>query len=90
VNTWRVSQAESLFDYGPGESTASFTDVHFPYPPAHTPSAVQQQQAQQLCQTAGVTNPIFLKGCITDVAATGDASFAQSAAAMQDHAQQFH
>ncbi|SEL59669.1 Beta-propeller repeat-containing protein [Stigmatella aurantiaca] len=90
VNSWRVSQAESLFDYGPGESTASFTDVHFPYPPAHTPSTVQQQQAQQLCQTAGVTNPIFLKGCITDVAATGDASFAQSAAAMQDHAQQFH
>jgi hypothetical protein len=90
VNSWRISQEESLFDYGPGEDTRSFTDIHFPYPPARTPSAVQQQQAQHVCQTAGVTSPTLLKGCITDVAATGDASFAQSAAAMQGRAQRFH
>jgi hypothetical protein len=86
VNSWRVSPSESLFDYGPGESTDSFTDIHFPYPPAHTPTAVQQQQAQQICQHAGVTSPILLKDCITDVAATGDTSFATSAASMQNKA----
>jgi hypothetical protein len=26
ANAWRVTQATSLFDYGPGRSTATFTD----------------------------------------------------------------
>jgi hypothetical protein len=31
ANSWRISQAESLFDYRPGESTASFTNLRIPY-----------------------------------------------------------
>ena len=29
-DSWRVSQGESLFDYGPGESTATFQKPDFP------------------------------------------------------------
>ena len=29
-NSWRVSQATSLFDYGSGQTTQTFTDLNFP------------------------------------------------------------
>ena len=34
ADSWRISQAESLFDYGPGETTETFTDRTFPDAPA--------------------------------------------------------
>ena len=34
VNSWRISNAESLFDYGPGQTTETFTDLTFPDAPA--------------------------------------------------------
>lgn len=86
VNSWRISQAESLFDYASGESTATFTNFNFPdAPPSLT--STQRQQAQQLCQNAGVTDPATLAGCITDVAVTNDTSFASGAASVQTNAQ---
>lgn len=33
ANAWRVSSTTSLFDYAPGTSTASFTNVNWPPPP---------------------------------------------------------
>ena len=29
ANAWRVTQADSLLDYGPGQTTATFTDTNF-------------------------------------------------------------
>ncbi|WP_245919307.1 VWD domain-containing protein [Melittangium boletus] len=88
VNSWRIAQAESLFDYGPGESSAFFTNFDFPSTPPPLPTPTQQQQAQQICQGAGVTDPATLNGCITDVVSTGDTSFATGAASTQGSAQQ--
>ena len=30
ADAWRIDQAESLFDYEPGQSTATFTDLAYP------------------------------------------------------------
>ena len=39
VNSWRISNAESMFDYGPGETTATFTDLTLPGPARHAGNA---------------------------------------------------
>lgn len=80
-DSWRLTQAESLFDYGNGQSTATFTNPAFP---SHYPSLVgvapdRIQSASRTCQEAGV-EAALLEGCVFDVAATGEASFAQAAA----------
>lgn len=83
--SWRLVQAESLFDYGPGQSTATFTDLTFPSTPATVdglPAAVRQS-ATATCTAAGVTDPAFLTDCILDVGVTGDANAALSAATAQ-------
>ncbi len=64
ANSWRVSQASSLFDYGPGQSTATFTDPKIPYypdsadaslsaaaRPAPVPYAPLSASALSLCST---------------------------------------
>jgi len=85
ADSWRISNAESLFDYAPGEDTNTFTDPNFPNSMADSgdldPAAASAAKAT--CQAAGVVNPIVLEACILDVVLTGDSSFAQSAAAAQ-------
>jgi hypothetical protein len=84
-NSWRITQAESLFDYGTGQTTATFTDLNFPYGLDSTstlPPAVAAAAAA-LCQAAGVTAEPYLDNCILDVALTGDASAASAAATVQ-------
>ena|SRR5271165_3003884 len=84
-SSWRISQAESLFDYGPGESTKTYTDLNFPYTIVSLDElgATTRQQAEAQCRQAGVTDARFLADCILDVAATGDSAFIQSAARAQ-------
>ncbi|WP_177233629.1 SBBP repeat-containing protein [Stigmatella erecta] len=85
ADSWRITQAESLFDYGQGESTATFTNRSLPASTASTSelTPAQHQAAQQTCQTAGVTDPLQLDDCILDVAFTGDPAFATGAAEAQ-------
>lgn len=55
ANAWRITQASSLFDYAPGQSTATFTNTNFPPAPvtlANLPSQLVLQAQQAL---AGVT-----------------------------------
>lgn len=81
--SWRISQAESLFDYPAGQGTADFTDLDFPssaiasgaLPPAEAAAA------RAACAAAGVVVPATLEDCVLDVVATGDARFAASAGA---------
>lgn len=85
-DAWRVTDAESLFDYAAGQSTATFTDRTFPDKPmtvADLP-ADRAAAARELCQQLGVTDAGRLEECVLDVAATGQALFALSAA--QSHA----
>jgi hypothetical protein len=82
-NSWRISQDESLFDYAPGESTATFTRPEVPTGPAEpgTVEAGARASAEQLCRAAGAAREPTLDDCIVDVGLTGDSSFVASAAA---------
>jgi RHS repeat-associated protein len=83
--SWRITQTESLFDYGPGESTATFTKPDFPHGPATVDSldASTRAKAEALCRALGVSGEPTLTDCILDVGITGDSSYAASAAAVQ-------
>jgi len=83
--SWRITQAESLFDYGPGESTATFTKPDIPRGPATIDSldAPTRTKAEGLCRAMGVTSEPTFTDCILDVGITGDSSYAASAAAVQ-------
>ncbi len=74
-DSWRISAAESLFDYAPGESSATFTDPSFPDPNAPAIPADAAAAATALCTRVGLSGAT-LAGCAFDVATTGDAGFA--------------
>lgn len=80
---WRIAQAGSLFDYGPGETTASFTVAGFPDHHVSAASLTDDQRAaaEAACRAAGVTDAVRLDACILDVGASGDPSLADGAAA---------
>jgi hypothetical protein len=79
-DSWRLSQAESLFAYAPGQSTETFSDRTFPrqFPSLAGIAPAQVQEATRLCREAGVDD-WFLEGCVFDVAATGQPDFVQAA-----------
>ena len=83
--SWRITQSESLFDYGPGQSTATFTKPEIPTGPATIDAldASTRSHAEALCRAMGVTLEPTLTNCILDVGITGDPSYAASAAAVQ-------
>jgi Ca2+-binding RTX toxin-like protein len=82
ADSWRVTMATSLFDYGPGESSATFTDHSFPrqavtldmLPPAIV------ARATALVDEAGIADPTARAAAILDLALTGDMSYLRSAA----------
>ncbi len=79
-NSWRITQAESLFTYATGKNTATYTDLNFPYELVRTSdlSETVRANAEQICRNAGITNPILLEDCILDVGMTGDSTFADN------------
>lgn len=78
-DAWRISQNDSLFPYGQGQSTDTFTDRGFP---AARPqfSAAVTDQAQQVCTSAGVIGNAILAACVFDVSVTGNPALADTAA----------
>jgi von Willebrand factor type D domain len=82
AGSWRLTPAESLFDYPAGQSTRTFTDLSFPAAPADLPEP-QRDRAAVACGLAGVANPHLLDACILDVARTGQVAFAVNAADTQ-------
>jgi hypothetical protein len=83
--SWRVTAGESLFEYFDGDSTESHTDRTFPsgVVTAANLSPVARLAAEEICAAAGVTDPVLLEACVVDVGFTGDASFAESAGAIE-------
>lgn len=79
-DSWRLTQSESLFDYGAGQSTASLSDLAFPrrYPSLAGVAPEQIAAANRTCEAAGV-EAALLEGCVFDVAATGESGFADAA-----------
>ncbi|MDT5367856.1 MAG: hypothetical protein QOC62_2287 [Mycobacterium sp.] len=78
-DAWRISQADSLFPYPPGESTATFTDRAFP---TGEPQLAGTDQARTVCQQAGVISADMLAACVLDVTVTGNPVLADAAAAV--------
>ena len=90
-NAWRVNNASSLFDYGPGLSTSNYTIDSWPAenpqvctaPPRQLGGPVDKaplkrfslEVAQQHC--APVAGQIAKENCIQDVMVTGEPGFAQ-------------
>jgi hypothetical protein len=82
-DSWRVTDAESLLPYRPGESTATFTDRSFPAELVAAEDLGDTGAAEALCRAGGVVLPGHLDDCILDVAATGEAGFTVAAASAQ-------
>jgi hypothetical protein len=78
ADAWRVTDASSLFDYEPGQSTATFTDRSFPSEADAAAQASFPPDAVAAGEAAcvNVTDPELHPECVFDVAATGDAGFA--------------
>jgi hypothetical protein len=90
ADSWRVTDKTSLFVYAAGTSTKTFTDRDWPseeppctkvkpefqIPGAQPPrEGIKLRLAEQICKP--VTIDDLHKGCVFDVATTGDKSFAE-------------
>ncbi|MBV9329505.1 MAG: VWD domain-containing protein [Chloroflexi bacterium] len=84
-NSWRISQAQSLFTYQNGQSTATFADSAFPcaFVTAGSLPPDTISSATGTCNTVGIVSEPFLGACILDVGVTGNQNFAVGDAAMQ-------
>jgi VCBS repeat-containing protein len=83
ANAWRITQAESLFHYNPGEGTNTFTDPSFPsqFITIEDLPADKRALAEQIVQELGITDPTLLANAILDIALTdGDPAFIDGAA----------
>lgn len=86
INSWRITDATSLFDYAPGESTDTFTDLSFPNTRRTIDDLSPERRAfaEAVCDAAGVTNPSAeFDNCVFDVGFTGEPDFAATARSAQ-------
>jgi RHS repeat-associated protein len=86
ANSWRITQATSLFDYAVGQTTATFTDLTFPRNviTLNTLTAAQRAAAEQTARNAGIADPDALDDAIVDIALTNGApEFIQGAIEQQ-------
>jgi subtilisin family serine protease len=82
-DAWRVSDATSLFDYGSGESAATFAVEDWPpqngscvVPELPLAEPMPRAAALRICR--GVRNRSRQANCVFDVAITGHAGFAKA------------
>ena len=85
-DSWRIEQRDSLFDYGPGQSTKTFTDRSIPERPLDPAKISDKQRAKaaRICNEMGVTEPGPLADCIVDLFVTGRLEFAEDALIEQE------
>jgi hypothetical protein len=84
ANAWRVKASNSLFDYAPNTSTATFTNTSWPLENAKTCTIPNQKAltpvsatlAEDACKS--VTNKTSHASCVFDVQATGSGGVADS------------
>src|SRR5215475_2584207 len=84
ADAWRVTDRTSLFDYGPGTSTATFTLAGWPrenpescaIPRQPSAKPVSVTVAQRACQ--GIVDTNMKADCVFDVSVTGHTGFART------------
>jgi von Willebrand factor type D domain len=86
ADSWRITDAESLFTYGGGESTATFTDAAFPSDVVTLGDFTDAEvnAAAEVCNAEGVPAGAQFDDCLLDVALTGDETYATDASAVTD------
>jgi Ca2+-binding RTX toxin-like protein len=77
ADSWRVTEATSLFDYDAGESTATLTDRAFPRQIVTLDMLPEEvvTRATALVDEAGISEPALRAAAILDLALTGDTSY---------------
>jgi hypothetical protein len=77
-DSWRITPNESLFDYGPGESTESFTLENFPLQSTSLGDLPSDDvnAAVATCAALELTDPVVLDGCVLDVVCAGPSAAA--------------
>jgi uncharacterized protein YdeI (BOF family) len=83
ADTWRITQDESRFTYGSGQSTETFTDRTFPSSIVSVGDLSDSvlADATSRCEDAGVVDGTQFEDCVIDWALTQDAQFVSVAAA---------
>lgn len=81
VESWRISDDESLFDYADGTDTEFFTDRSLPVGPVSADDLDDgdRARAEAVCRSAGIDDDGVLEACILDYGLTGDIAFVGSA-----------
>jgi hypothetical protein len=72
---WAVTDANSLFDYKQGQSSASFVDASFPAQDVDARRLTSYAQARATCQEHGIADQKLLDDCVLDLAATNEFIF---------------
>lgn len=82
ADSWRITNETSLFTYGAGESTETYTDRGFPDNPLTLDDFddATLADAAAVCEDAGVTVGAEFDSCVFDTVITGDSAFAAGAA----------
>lgn len=85
-DSWRVTDANSLFTYAGGQNTGTFTDTTFPdrEAPAADFTASQQLGARDVCAGVGVSDPALVDACMLDLLVTGQPTYANTVALAQN------
>lgn len=85
VDSWRLSQDESLLHYEPGESTDTFLIEGFPFVQLGIEDLDPDDRAEgeAACRAASVVDETLFEGCVVDVAATGNPGYAFDAFRIQ-------
>ena len=85
ADSWRVTQATSLLDYGPGQTTATFTDTSYPGTPISIASFPNSavQMATAVVEQMGITDPGLQQDAIYDYLVTGNRSLLITEANLQ-------
>ncbi len=83
ADSWRVEASASLFDYAPGETTATFTNRAFPAAPTKLGELPGYAAASAICKDAGIVDAVALDNCTLDVLLTGQVVFATDGAATE-------
>jgi|HubBroStandDraft_6_1064221.scaffolds.fasta_scaffold00293_5 hypothetical protein len=72
ADSWRITQANSLFDYAPGQTSATFTDRSFPSSYVDSTTIQGASQATQECEADGITERQLLADCVVDASSSPD------------------
>lgn len=85
ADSWRITNETSLFTYGPGESTETFTNVTYPAPHPELTSEqlaadreARKPRAETICRLV-VTDPGLREACISDFIVTGNLAILRGA-----------